>query len=150
MRLSHIDPAPLCRCHAAVKVVLDQYVTAAYPLFYRELIEERQDILSIEKRLLGMNHTQVGTLLARQWSFPAALTAAVQYHHQPDQCLENRTLCAIVYLADLLMSRFHAGLEIERLETGGLTKQLALLGLTRDDFIDLVDIIPPSIFKSTE
>jgi putative nucleotidyltransferase with HDIG domain len=136
--------------HDIGKVVLDQYVTAAYPLFYREIMDEKEDILSIEKRLLGMNHTEVGAILAAQWSFPTALTAAVQYHHQPDQCPEYGALCAIVYLADLLMSRFHAGLEIERLETHGLTEQLALLGLTRDTFIDLVDNIPPSIFKSIE
>jgi len=136
--------------HDIGKVVLDQYVTAAYPLFYREIMDEKENIISIEKRLLGMSHTEVGTLLSRQWSFPAALIAAIQYHHQPNQCPEYEALCAIVYLADLLMSRFHAGLEIERLETQVLTKQLTILGLTRDGFIDLVDIIPPSIFKSTE
>jgi len=136
--------------HDIGKVVLDQYVTTAYPLFYREIMDKTEDILSIEKRLLGMNHTEVGAFLARQWSFPEALTMAIQYHHQPDQCPEYGTLCAIIYLADLLMSRFHAGLEIERLETKGLTKQLAFLGLARDDFIDLVDTIPPSIFKLTE
>ena len=76
--------------------------------------------------------------------------AAVRYHHQPEQCSEDGPLCAIVYLADLLMSRFHSGLEIERMETHGLTKQLVLLGITREDFDDLVDLIPPSIYKSTE
>ena len=75
---------------------------------------------------------------------------AVQYHHQPDKCTEYRALCTIVYLADLLMSRFHAGLEIERLDTQALTKHLAVLGLARDDFTDLVDNIPPSIFKTSE
>ncbi len=136
--------------HDIGKVVLDQYVTAAYPLFYREIMDEKEEILAIEKRMLGMSHTEVGTLLARQWSFPAALTAAVQYHHQPDQHSQYGALCTIVYLADLLMSRFHAGLEIERLETRGLTEHLAFLGLKREDFADLVDLIPPSVFKSME
>jgi len=136
--------------HDIGKVVLDQYVTAAYPMFYREIMDANDEILSIEERLLGMSHTEVGTLLARQWSFPAALAMTVQYHHQPDNCPEYGTLCTIVYLADLLMSRFHAGLEIERLETLALTKHLAVLGLTRDDFTDLVDIIPLSIFELSE
>lgn len=135
--------------HDIGKVVLDQYVTAAAPLFYRDIMETKEDVLSIERRLLGMNHADVGTLLARRWSFPAPLTEAIQFHHKPDLCLGSRALCAIVYLADVLMSRFHAGLEIERLETKGLTSQLAQVGLIREDFTGLVDLIPPSIFGST-
>lgn len=135
--------------HDIGKVVLDQYVTAAAPLFYRDIMNEKEDVLSIERRLLGINHTDVGTLLARQWAFPAALTEAIQFHHQPDLSSDFSALCAIVYIADLLMSRFHAGLEIERLETAGLTKQMALLGLAPGDFAGLVDSIPPSIFNST-
>lgn len=135
--------------HDIGKVVLDQNITAAAPLFYRDLMETKEDVLSIERRLLGMNHAEVGTLLARQWSFPAPLMHAIQFHHKPDLCSDSRQLCTIVYLADVLMSRFHAGLEMERLETKGLTAQLALIGLAPEDFIGLVDLLPTSIFGST-
>ena len=136
--------------HDIGKVVLDQYVADAYPLFYREITEDREDILSAEKRLLGRSHTEVGSFLADQWSFPAGLATAVRDHHSPKADPEHGTLCTIVYLADLLMSRFHCGLEIERLETRDLTKHLASLGLTLGDFAGLVDAIPTSIFTSPE
>jgi hypothetical protein len=72
------------------------------------------------------------------------LPQVILHHHHPHHCPEVDTLCVTVYLADLLMSRFHAGLEIERLDTRTLTGLLASIGLNRGDFAALVDAIPPS------
>lgn len=134
--------------HDIGKVVLDQYVATAYPLFYRDITEEKENILSVEQRLLGMDHTEVGRLLARQWSLPKALEEAIHCHHAPHRASTFVELSAIVYLADLLMSRFHTGLEIERVDTDSLHTHLAALGLSHEDFGNLVDSIPPSVFMS--
>jgi putative nucleotidyltransferase with HDIG domain len=136
--------------HDIGKVVLDQYVADLYPLFYREVMEKQEDILSIENRLLGMNHTQAGSILAQRWSFPPALAAAVREHHHPQENSEHGPLCTIVYLSDLLMSRFHSGLELEKLETLDLPKHLRSVHLADDDFSVLVDSIPPSVFTSPD
>jgi hypothetical protein len=48
------------------------------------------------------------------------------------------------------MSRFHAGLEIERLDTRTLTGLLAAIGLNRVDFAALVDAIPQSVLNSAQ
>jgi putative nucleotidyltransferase with HDIG domain len=136
--------------HDIGKVVLDQFITNAYPLFYREIMAAKDDILAIEQRLLGLNHTQVGSLLAHDWSLPPALAQVVLHHHRPDDAREYGDLCTIVYLADLLMSRFRTGLEIERLAAPDLPRHLARLGLTPGDLIDIVDSMPPFIFKSSE
>jgi putative nucleotidyltransferase with HDIG domain len=136
--------------HDIGKVVLDQHVTSAYPLFYREIIEKGEDILSIESHLLGIRHTEVGALLAHKWSLPRILTQVIEHHHHPHECAESDPLCVTVYLADLLLSRFHAGLEIERLDTRSLTELMASIGLTRDDFADLVDAMPASALRMTE
>ena len=134
--------------HDIGKVVLDQYVTAAYPLFYRRVMEQSEDVLHIEQRILRINHTEVGEKLARQWSFPAALVDTVCHHHQPGNAGEYPHLVKIVYLADLLMSRFLTGLEIERLDTHTLSAHLTSLGLRIGDFANLVDAIPTAVFES--
>lgn len=136
--------------HDIGKVALDQYVASAYPLFYRDLMETKENILSIEQQLLGMDHTRVGSLLARQWSLPPALEHAIRHHHAPDRAEEFNELAAIVHLADLLMSRFHTGLEIERIETRSLNRHLNILDLNHEDFWKMVDAIPLTIFMTTE
>jgi putative nucleotidyltransferase with HDIG domain len=136
--------------HDIGKVVLDQYVTPARPLFYREMMETDDDVLSIEANVLKVKHTDVGAILARQWSLPEPLIQVIQHHHHPHQNTSFDPLCVLVYLADLLMSRFQAGLEIERLDTSTLASLLENIGLNRGDFAALVDAIPTSILQSAQ
>jgi putative nucleotidyltransferase with HDIG domain len=134
--------------HDIGKVVLDQYITSAYPLFYRNMIENEQNFSESEKAILGVDHSEVGGKLAEKWSFPITLSDSIRYHHIPEKATLNPELAHIVYLADLLMSRFHAGFEIERLSTENLTMKLDTIGLTTERLPDLVDLIPVGIFES--
>lgn len=135
--------------HDIGKVVLDQYVAPAYPLFYRRAMEGNENFIDAEKRLLGTDHTQVGRMLAEQWSFPESLIHAVRYHHHPGKESPHMLLATVVYIADLLLSRFQIGLEAERLSTDTLTNQLEKLDLTTGSFDGLVDMIPSVIFHDT-
>jgi putative nucleotidyltransferase with HDIG domain len=135
--------------HDIGKVVLDQYVARAYPLFYRKVIDEGESVMAIERRLFGIDHTEVGRLLAQQWAFPESLLQAIRYHHYPGKNAEHSALAVIVYLADLLLSRFNIGLEIERVDTLQLQNHFALLGLSSDSFAELIDMVPIAIFKES-
>ena len=134
--------------HDIRKVVLDQYIASAYPLFYRQLFEEETDFSAAEKTNLGIDHTQVGGDLAVRWSLPDSLIDTIRHHHKPENALRNFELTYIVYLADLLMSRFHAGLELERLSTETLSTKLGTIGFSTEKFSDIVDLIPAGVFKS--
>jgi hypothetical protein len=84
--------------------------------------------------------------LAASWSLPQSLTDVIRHHHHPERSPGNRRLVIIVHLADLLMSRFHTGLELERMGTGHLVNHLGQLALSTGDFQKLVDLIPDPVF----
>jgi len=128
--------------HDIGKVVLDQYIQAALPLFYRQVYEEGKNSLEAEKAILGLDHKDAGNILAKRWFFPESLCEVVKYHHKPEDAVQYKEFVHIIYLADLLMSRFHVGLEVERLSTGGLTERLEVLGLSIKSLADIVDLIP--------
>jgi putative nucleotidyltransferase with HDIG domain len=136
--------------HDIGKVVLDQYVAPAYPLFYRQAMEKNENLLTIERRLLGIDHAEAGLLLAQQWSFPESLAHAIRHHHHPGKASEYKPLAVIVYVADLLLSRFHVGIELERLDTRALADHLESIDLNLDHFSDLVDLIPNAVLKSLD
>ncbi len=129
-------------------MVLDQYITSAYPLFYRQLFEEETNFLEAEKTILGIDHTEVGCDLALRWSLPDSLIDTIRHHHEPENAVRNFELTHIVYLADLLMSRFHTGLELDRLSTESLSARLRTIGFSIEKFSDIVDLIPAGVFKS--
>jgi putative nucleotidyltransferase with HDIG domain len=135
--------------HDIGKVVLDQAIDSAYPLFYRRLMEGEHNFSEAENEILGVDHTQVGENLARRWSFPESLCDVIRHHHRPEKATRHRELAHVVYLADLLMTRFHSGLELERLNTESLATRLETIGLTTEKFPHIVDLIPIGVFESS-
>ena len=133
--------------HDIGKVVLDQYVASAYPFFYRQSMVGKENMIAAEKRLLGLDHTEVGHLLAAKWKFPGSLDNVILHHHRPDLAGEHKTLAVIVYVADLLLSRFNVGYELERLDTSALADLLGSIDLAVDRFQTLVDLIPDAVFQ---
>ncbi|MDJ0828987.1 MAG: HDOD domain-containing protein [Desulfobacterales bacterium] len=136
--------------HDIGKVVLDQFIASAYPLFYRSLHEEQHNFIEIERKELGRAHTTIGCELGQNWSFPDILIETIEHHHRPETSTINSALTHIVYLADLLMSRFHAGLEVERLNTEALNSRLAAIGLSSSQFVDIVDLIPSNVLTTAD
>jgi len=135
--------------HDIGKVVLDQYIHAGFPLFYRELNEGGKNFSEVEKQVLGTNHSAVGAQLAQNWSLPDSLVETIRHHHMPEDARQHGALVHIVYLADLLMSRFHTGLELERLNTDALAARLGVIGLTISGFPSLIDHIPIKVLESS-
>lgn len=127
--------------HDIGKVVLDQYIASALPLFYRKLQNE-VNFLELEKLHLGATHTEVGSRLAEKWSFPEALVDTILHHHYPENGTKNPELTHVVYIADLLMSRFHTGLELECLNTNKFISRFERTGLSISQFQEVVDLIP--------
>jgi putative nucleotidyltransferase with HDIG domain len=135
--------------HDIGKVVLDQYIQGAFPLFYRQLHEEDKNFSEAEKTILGFDHCDIGTTLAQQWSFPESVMETIAFHHKPENAINYKELVHHVYLADLLMSRFHTGLEVERLNTDALASRLETLGLSIRQFPEIVEMIPLKVLETS-
>ena len=50
----------------------------------------------------GMNHAEIGALIAEKWNFPEGLVSSIRYHHDPSSApREFRDLVDTVYLANM-------------------------------------------------
>jgi HD-like signal output (HDOD) protein len=57
---------------------------------------------TMEDLSAGMNHADIGALIAEKWNFPEALVSVVRYHHNPSAAPEKyRTMVETVYLANI-------------------------------------------------
>ena len=128
--------------HDIGKVVLDQYISSAYPYLYRKASDTSVSLLDIEKEIIGMDHTEIGAILAEKWDLPEIFIDTIQFHHNPEKARINPKLTHMVHIADVLMSRFHTGLEIEKLNTGGLKQSMNRIGLRISQFPSIVDLVP--------
>ncbi len=59
------------------------------------------DMREVEQRVLGANHEAFGAGLCEAWKFPKSFTFVTRHHHATMELPpDNRTLTAIVYVAD--------------------------------------------------
>lgn len=136
--------------HDIGKVILDQFVAAGSPLFFRRLYQKNEDFMSAEKKLLGITHGEAGALLAQKWNFSEELSEVIQLHHTPEKAKKNKDLVYIIYLSDLLMEKFHAGFDLEKMQTKSLENALDHLGFKITDLPELVDAIPINTFNNDD
>lgn len=55
-----------------------------------------------ERRLLGIDHAELGGLLLEQWSLPVEIVEVVRAHHAPGALGESNVAVDLVHLADIL------------------------------------------------
>jgi putative nucleotidyltransferase with HDIG domain len=76
---------------------------------------------TIEDLFAGMNHAEIGALIAEKWNFPDALVSAIRYHHNPsgasDAC---RNVVECVYLANMFCEYENGNVSFDQFEEGPL------------------------------
>lgn len=78
-------------------------LASAFPKQFGEVVANRRRedcfMADAEQKLLGIDHAEVGGLLAETWHFPAALFEAVAFHHRP-ACAPAGSLAGLVHVAN--------------------------------------------------
>ncbi|RJP70785.1 MAG: HDOD domain-containing protein [Candidatus Abyssobacteria bacterium SURF_17] len=57
--------------------------------------------IEAEEKTIGINHAEIGYLLADHWLLPSPLANAIRYHHVPEVELGPKGLSRVVFLADI-------------------------------------------------
>lgn len=78
-----------------------------------------------EMRSLGVNHAEVGAVVAQYWKLPESIVQTVQYHHSPSVC--DLPMCYGISLANFLASRLED--RVDNCETTASIKAIAMSAL---------------------
>ena len=132
--------------HDIGKVALDQYMGLAYPLFYRKIQVGDDNLINVENEVFGVTHADIGAFLAERWSIPEQLVEVIKCHHSPENASLSPELTHTVYLADLILSRFMVGNELDRLNTDDFTARMNCIGLTPKQFPELIEHLAEDLF----
>jgi len=72
--------------------------------------KENEPFYLSEERLLGIEHCQVGELIAKKWRLGVALIETLAHHHHPEACSEhNRDLVTTVAVANQITMELKIG-----------------------------------------
>jgi putative nucleotidyltransferase with HDIG domain len=91
------------------KVVLNQHVAAAIEDIDNLVHKLGYDYLEAEKEVLGLDHAELGSLIAKQWHFsPQMIRIICDHHLTGGRGIEHDDTC-IVHLADAVCSMMGIG-----------------------------------------
>ena len=85
--------------HDVGKLVLDRYVAERKEDFDRLTAGGRNSMLAAERRILGLDHAEIGFEVCKYWNIPQAISKAIKYHHYPSKSSSDE-LSYIVFIAN--------------------------------------------------
>jgi len=95
--------------HDIGKNVLLQYMGSEFERAINLSKSRPCELHLAEKELLGLDHGQIGALLAENWQLPRSISEVIQYHHDLSRAAINKPLVALVSFADILCRILNAG-----------------------------------------
>lgn len=84
------------------KVVLNQYVRVEFEKINTLVLERGHSFREAEKAVIGIDHAELGGIVAERWKFSPRLVEMIRNHHTPHLVKEARRDTAIVYVADTI------------------------------------------------
>lgn len=118
--------------HDIGKIVLAQALEHIYGKLVEDSQSQQAALIETEKRLLGVQHAEIGGRLLARWNFPAPLVSAVWFHHQPGAA-DDKKLAAYVYLGNMIAYFMGFGYGHHAFALRGRAEALDILGLKPED-----------------
>lgn len=129
-------------------------LSGRFPEDYAKVIETAASsgcsLFDAEDRILGINHCEVGDIIAEHWKLTDAMKMAIGYHHMPFRAeASSRQITKYVALANIYSKIFGMGVSREQVEEGGIKDRLLSdIGISDDEVMGLYDKILAEIEKA--
>jgi len=95
--------------HDFGKVVLIQHFSKAYKEVIKLAVEQNRSLHSVGLDVAGIEHAEVGSLVAESWQLPVPLVSAIRYHHLPSLARTNGDEVHLAHIANILCHRYNIG-----------------------------------------
>ena len=120
------------------KVVLSQYVAEAQKKINALVSDDGYSFREAEKAVIGIDHAELGGMVAEKWKFSSQMADIIRNHHLHDESAQNDIETVIVYLADTLCMMMGLGGEVDALHYRFHKEVIERSGFTDTDFQEVM------------
>ena len=150
--------------HDVGKIVLGEFIYKSLEKIADLVTKRGYTLLAAEKKVIGIDHAELGGKIAEFWNFPPGLRDAIILHHNPGQLSEQdagegksgKATAALIYLADQVCVMIGLNGGSDSYSRSGLEEMLTAFRLQRKDLDmavvllqdglkqaqDLIDVVP--------
>jgi putative nucleotidyltransferase with HDIG domain len=119
--------------HDVGKIILNEYAGVEYQAILRQVMGQNRSALEAEREVLGIDHAQIGKLLADRWQFPQHISGIVERHHDPVDLDRDPLALCLVHTANLLCLMMGIGVGDSGLSSRAAPKLIEAFGWSTDD-----------------
>lgn len=138
--------------HDIGKVVLGEHVEDRVGAIIEIAESEGCSFAEAERRLLGLNHAEVGAVLAEKWGLPDFLVGAIRSHHagvNRDESDQTGTLTATCIVANDVARGTGSGVGANETPDPKLSGVvLEVLGIKQNEFADIEQMLLKNISET--
>jgi len=103
----HLDNIPCLFTSALLKdigkVILGTHIKDAFQKIILSVQKDKLTFLEAEKEILGIDHAELGAMVAEKWQFSPEMVSVIRNHHNPLKILMGDDLSiSVIYLADTI------------------------------------------------
>lgn len=120
--------------HDIGKIVFDRYLNEEYMCIVKQAGEGEGTLHSLEKKVFGLNHADVGSMLLKRWKIPEHIIGRIKYHHSQEPPPKYVREVAVIEVANCLCHKKALGLSCDPEISMSATNQLRI---KEDDLIRL-------------
>ncbi|SFN07422.1 HDOD domain-containing protein [Thermodesulforhabdus norvegica] len=100
--------------HDIGKTVLHFYVKDDFEKIISLVKNKSLHFLDAEREVLGIDHQQLGGIIAKKWNFPEPVVAAIRYHHEPLKVAPKyQEITKIVHVANIMVAAMGIGCGVD-------------------------------------
>ncbi len=89
----------------------------------------------LEDLSAGLNHAEIGALIAEKWNFPEELIDSIKYHHEPEAAPADRQeIVETIYFANSIANYEEKGIVFEQISHNILKK----FGITTEEQLNII------------
>ena len=120
------------------KIILEKHVSGASQEITNLVENENFSFQEAEKKVLGIDHAELGAMIAKMWKFSPKMIRIIRHHHMTDKSMLKDKEIAAVYLADCICMMMGNGVESDGLAYRFKDEVMKNLGITAADLLMII------------
>ncbi len=120
------------------KTILDKFVQDAFEKIYDLVANENFSFMEAEKQIIGVNHAELGGMIAKMWKFSPKMVGIIRNHHLTSETMVRDKDIAVVYLADCICMMMGMGVGADGLAYRFHRQAMEHIGISAEDTLKTI------------
>ena len=120
------------------KTVLDKFIRDAFEKISNLVINENFSFMEAEKQIIGVDHAELGAMIAKIWKFSPRMVGIIRNHHLSSETMVRDKDLAVVYLSDCICMMMGMGVGADGLAYRFHPQAMDHIGISAEDTLKII------------